>query len=88
MRTYVEASLAPLWRQFAEAKEVQVLYGVEQDATGPEIPLILAITYANKAGMTAALDSPARYESRDLLPAFYNTYFEEVTLHHYLMERT
>lgn len=88
MRAYVEDTLAPLWRQFAEAKEVQILFGVEQDANGPNFPLILAITYADRAGMAAALNSPARYESRDLLPAFYETYFDDVTLHHYLMERT
>jgi hypothetical protein len=80
--------LAPLWRQFAQAKEVQILFGVEQDTSGPEIPLILAITYADGAGMAAALDSPARYESRDLLPNFYETFFDKVTLHHCVMERT
>ena len=88
MRDYVQDALEPLWRQFAQAQDVQVLYGVEQDANGPEIPLILAISYADEAGMAAALASPARYESRDLLPGFYEQFFVEVKLFHYVMERT
>ena len=70
MRTYVEEVLAPLWRQFDGAEDVRIMFAVEQDDGGPEIPLILAITYPDRAAMARALDSPARYESRDLLPAF------------------
>lgn len=88
MRAYVQEALEPLWRQFAQAQDVQVLFGVEQDANGPQIPLILAVTYLDEAGMAAALASPARYESRDLLPGFYERFFDEVTLFHYVMERT
>ena len=85
MRRYVEDVLAPLWRQFDGAEEVRVMYGVEQDDGGPEIPLILAITYLDRAAMARALDSPARYESRDLLPDFFETYLNG-SLHHYLMD--
>jgi len=35
--------------------------------------------------MARALDSPARYESRDLLPGFFETYLDG-SLHHYLMD--
>ena len=86
MRAYVKAELEPLWRQFACAKEVKVSYGVEQDPNGPQIPLMLATTYEDETGMAAALDSPARYTSRDLLPGFYDRFFEDVTLLHYVME--
>ena len=86
MQGYVNEKLAPLWRQFACAKEVRVMFGVEQDKDGPNIPLILAISYADHDDMAKALDSPARYTSRDLLPAFYETYFEDVKLLHYVME--
>ena len=74
MRRYVEDVLAPLWRRFDGAEEVRVMFRVEQDDGGPEIPLILAITYPDRAAMAPALDSPARYESRDLLPDFFETY--------------
>lgn len=87
MRIYVLEQLAPLWRQFACAKDVQVLFGVQQDPDGPTIPLMLAITYENADDMAKALDSPARYVSKDLLPAFYKRYFNNVRLYHYVMER-
>jgi len=85
MRAYVEEVLAPLWRQFDGAEDVRVMYAVEQDDGGPDIPLILAITYPDRVAMARALDSPARYESRDLLPAFFATYLDG-SLHHYLMD--
>lgn len=87
MRAFVTRHLTPLWRQFACAEEVRVLYGVEQDENGPTIPLILAITYADHAAMEAALDSPARYAARDILPDLYARFFDRVELWHYVMDR-
>jgi len=86
MRDWVNTQLAPLWRQFASAEKVEILFGVEQPDNGPQIPLLLAITYADHAAMQRGLDSPARYESRDLLPEFYARYFDDVQLHHYVLE--
>ena len=86
MRTYVNNVLAPLWRQFTGAHVVRVLFQVEQDPEGPTIPLVLAISYADETAMQRALESPARYESRDLLPDFYREYFESVSLYHYVMD--
>lgn len=87
MRAWVTAHLTPLWRQFARAEEVRVLFGVKQDQNGPTIPLMLAITYADESAIAAAMDSPARYKSRDLLPELYAQFFDDVTLWHYTMER-
>ncbi len=86
MRAYVNEKLVPLWRQFACAETVRVMFGDEQDPNGPTIPIILAISYADEVAMKAALDSPARYTSRDLLPELYETYFDDVKLYHYTME--
>ena len=83
-RDYVETRLAPLWRQFDGASEVRVEYGRDQDPNGPEIPLILAVTYPNDDAMARALNSPARYESRDLLPELYEKYLD-AKLVHYVM---
>ena len=85
MRAYVEDVLAPLWRQVDGSEDVRVMFAGEQDDGGPDIPLILAITYPDRAAMARALDSPARYESRGLLPAFFATYLDG-SLHHYLMD--
>lgn len=87
MRKFVSENLTPLWRKFACAEEVRVLFGVEQDKNGPTIPLILAITYADSEAMEAGLNSPARYESKALLPDFYERYFSHVELFHYVMDR-
>lgn len=84
-RAYVDDVLRPLWRRFAGAAEVRVMYGQDQDPTGPQIPLILAIDYPDRAEMARALDSPARYESRDLLAELYEKHLD-ATLHHYVME--
>ena len=85
MRAYVNDVLAPLWRQFDGAHTVRVMFGVEQDLGGPSYPLILAITYPDAAAMARGLASPARYESRDLLPNFFAKYIDGKLLH-YVME--
>lgn len=82
MRAYVETELAPLWRQFQPSEEVRVLYAAEAG----DYPLVLAVTYADHAAMAAALDTPARYQSRDMLPAFYERFFDDITLKHQLFE--
>ena len=87
MRAFVEARLAPLWRAFDGAHRVRVLYGEKQDAAaealGRAIPLILEVDYLSQADLERAMASPARYESRDLLPGFYEMFFEDVVLRHF-----
>ena len=85
MRSYVEQVLAPLWRQFDGAHSVRVMFAVEQDPQGPSFPLALAITYPDTAAMERGLASPARFESRDLLPEFFAKYLDGKLLH-YVME--
>jgi len=85
MRAYVNDVLAPIWWQFYGAHTVRVMFGVEQDPDGPSYPLILAITYRHAAAIACGLASPARYESRDLLPSFFAKYIDGKLLH-YVME--
>ena len=61
------------------------MFGVEQDPEGPSYPLKLAIAYPDAAAMARGLASPARYESRDLLPNFFTKYIDGKLLH-YVME--
>lgn len=86
MREWTTRHLTPLWRQFACAEDVRVMFGVQQDASGPNIPLMLAITYRDTDAMAKGLASSARYTSRDLLPEFYERFFDDVTLWHYVMQ--
>ena len=87
MRVFVDEKLTPLWRKFARAEEVRVLFGVEQDANGPTIPLVLAITYADHAAMEEGVNSPARHAAKEILPELYKRFFDEVDLWHYVMDR-
>ena len=82
MRAYVETTLRPLWEAFEGAHRVRVLYGTKSDDKGPNIPLVLEVDYLTQAHLDQAMSSPARYESRDLLPGFYEAYFDEVVLRH------
>lgn len=88
MQEWVQRHLAPLWRKFDQAHDVKVMFGVQQDPDGPLIPLVLAITYADETAMAAGLASDARYASRYMLPAFYDAFFDDVTLWHYVLDET
>ena len=85
MHACVNDVLAPSWRQFYGGHTARVMFGVEQDPDGPSYPPILAITYPDAAAMARGLASPARYESRDLLPNFFAKYIDGKLLH-YIME--
>ncbi len=87
MREWVSEHLTPLWRRFACAEEVRVLYGMDQDPDGPTIPLILAITYADRDAMHKGVTSPARHAAKELLPELYERFYDKVELWHYLMDR-
>ena len=86
MRAYVEAELAPLWRGFQPSEDIKILFNVENDKNGPTIPLALIVTYNNQVSLDQAMESEARYKARDMLPAFYQMFFEEVQLLHYVFE--
>ena len=85
MKHYVEQTLQPLWQQFQPSVEVRVLYNVEQDKNGPPIPLVLAVTYVDEEAMAQAMETDARYQARDLLPGFYEKFFNDVKLRHYVL---
>jgi len=86
MRAFVDEHLKPLWRQFQPSQKVQILYGVEQEKNGPTIPLVLAVTYKNNADLEEAMESKARHQAREILPEFYERFFEEIELWHYVFE--
>ena len=86
MRAHVEAQLAPLWRKFEGAAAVRVLYAHKLDDNGPAIPLVLQVDYHSRADIDRALASPARFKSRDMLPAFYEQFWDQVQLVHHEYE--
>jgi len=86
MKAFVDEKLAPLWRQFLPSEEVNILYGVKQEPKGPNIPLVLAVTYKDEVAMAQAMESKARHEAREILPEFYERFFEEINLWHYVFK--
>ena len=78
--------LVPVWRQFPGNSDVRGMFSDDRDEGAPEFPLILAISYPDKAAMTAALDSPFRAQSRDVTGEIVAEHFEG-RIHHHVTER-
>lgn len=81
-RDAVLARLVPLWKQFAGAQEVRVMFGEERDEGAPEFPLILAISYPDRDAMDLALQSPARAQSREVTGQITAEFFDGRIHHH------
>ena len=84
-RAAVTERLVPLWRQFPGASEVAVTFGEDRDEGAPEYPLILAISYPDRAVMEGALNSPARAQSRDVTGEIVDAFFDG-RIHHHVTE--
>jgi hypothetical protein len=66
---HVHDKLVPLWTRFPGALEVRVLRQLESDVSDvsdPELAMVLSIRYASREDIATALDSPVRYESREV----------------------
>jgi hypothetical protein len=81
-RSAVIDRLVPLWKQFAGAEEVRVMFGEDRDEGAPEFPLILAISYPDMAAMDKALQSPARARSREVTGEIVAECFDGRIHHH------
>ncbi len=85
-RTAVLQRLVPLWTQFPGNSDVRVMFGEERDEGAPEFPLVLAISYPDRATMDAALDSAARHQSKVVTEEVTKAYFKG-RIHHHVTER-
>ncbi len=85
-RTAVQDRLVPLWTQFPGNTDVRVMFSNDRDDGAPEFPLILAISYPDVETMTAALDSSARYKSKDVTGEIVEEFFDG-RIHHHVTER-
>ena len=63
---YVTEKLVPLWTQFPKAARVEVLREVEAEDGSHRYPMVLEITYPDRAAIEGALASPVRAESREV----------------------
>ena len=83
-RSFVVERLVPLWTQFPGALEVRVLHEVERDEGAPPYAMILAIRYPGRAEVERALESPVRYESREVTRELLAMF--KGTVHHHICE--
>jgi len=81
-RTAVKTRLVPLWTQFPGNIDVKVMFSDDRDAGAPEFPLILAITYPDTTTMEAALEAPARFQSKEVTGEIVAEFFEGRIHHH------
>lgn len=85
-RSAVLDRLVPLWTQFPGNTDVRVMFAEDRDKGAPEFPLILAISYPDRTHMEAALDSPARHQSKAVTGEIVEAYFMG-RIHHHVTER-
>jgi hypothetical protein len=81
-RAAVIDRLVPLWKQFPGNVGVRVMFSEDRDEGAPEFPLILAVTYPDEDTMHSALESPARYQSKEVTGEIVAAYFDGVIHHH------
>ncbi|MEM1362070.1 MAG: hypothetical protein AAGF94_10185 [Pseudomonadota bacterium] len=81
-RNAVMERLVPLWTQFPSNIEVRVMFSEDRDEGAPEFPMVLGISYPDIAAMEAALDSPARGQSKEVTGEIVDEFFDGRIHHH------
>jgi len=81
-REAVLSQILPKWQAFPGASAVRVSFCDERDEGAPEFPLVLAISYPDRAAMDGALASAVRAESRAATEDVMARYFTGRIHHH------
>ena len=84
-RAAVLAEVLPHWNAFPGALAVRVCFSNERDDGAPELPLILAISYADRAAVDTALASPERAAAKAATESVLARYFHG-RVHHHITE--
>jgi hypothetical protein len=84
-RAAILAEVLPHWNAFPGALAVRVCFSNERDDAAPELPLILAISYADRAAVDTALASPARAAAKAATESVMARYFHG-RIHHHITE--
>lgn len=64
-RATILRELMPLWQGMPNNTGVRVSFAEERDEGAPEIAMVLAVDYPDRAALDASLASDHRYKSRD-----------------------
>lgn len=84
-RAAILAEVLPHWNALPEVLAVRVCFENERDEGASELPLILAISYPNRAAVDTALVSPQRAAAKAATDAILETYFTG-RVHHHITE--
>ena len=84
-RAAVLAEVLPHWQSFPGVLAVRVCFENERDEGSPEMPLVLAITYPDRAAVDTALASPQRARAKAATDAILARYFTG-RVHHHIMQ--
>lgn len=83
-RTYVAYKLMPLWLSFPGVREVRVLYNIDRDEGAPSYPMVLSTMYESREALAEALESPVRYESREVTKGLLEMF--DGHIHHHVFD--
>ena len=81
-RAAVLAGVLPHWQSFPGVLAVRVCFENERDEGAPEMPLVPAITYPDRAAVDTALASPQRARAKAATDAILARYFTGRVHHH------
>jgi hypothetical protein len=81
-RAAILSDVLPHWQAFPDVLAVRVCFENERDEGAPEMPLILAISYPNRAAVDTALASPQRALAKAATEAVLERYFTGRVHHH------
>ena len=84
-RAAVLAEVLPHWNAFPGVLAVRVCFANERDEGAPELPLILAISYSDRAAVDAALASPERAAAKAATESVLARFFHG-RIHHHITE--
>jgi hypothetical protein len=84
-RAAILKEVLPHWKSFPAALAVRVCFANDRDEGAPEIPLILAISYPDKAAMEAAIASPQRALAKAATESVLARFFQG-RIHHHITE--
>ncbi len=81
-RAAVLAEVLPHWNAFPGVLGVRVCFSNERDEGAPELPLILAISYPDRAAVDVALASPERALAKAATESVLARFFRGRVHHH------
>ena len=81
-RAAILAEVLPHWRSFPDVLAVRVCFANERDEGAPELPLVLAISYPDRAAVDAALASPQRAAAKAATDSVLARFFDGRIHHH------